>query len=70
MAMQQLSKRSFSEMIDLYKVYLENEKNASAKTIENYSLRLGRFLEFRGDAPVGEISSLDVLEFRTKLLKR
>lgn len=57
-------------MIDLYKVYLENEKNASAKTIENYSLRLGRFLEFRGNMPVGEISSLDVLEFRTKLLKR
>lgn len=57
-------------MVDLYKVYLENERNASPKTIENYSLWLGRFLEYRGDMPVWEITSLDVLDYRTKLLKR
>lgn len=57
-------------MLDLYKVYLEHEKNASPKTIENYSLRLGRFLENRWDVFVTEISSLDVLDYRIKLQKK
>lgn len=57
-------------MIDTYQVYLEHEKNASNKTRENYGLWLGRFLEFIGDIPVTDIKSLDVLDFRTKLLQR
>lgn len=67
---QPLNDRLFSDMVDLYKVYLEHEKNASPKTIENYSLWLGRFLEYKWDIPVSEIKSLDILDFRTKLLKR
>ena len=62
--------RKISQMLDLYKVYLEHEKNASPKTIENYSLRLGRFLENRWDVFVTEISSLDVLDYRIKLQKK
>lgn len=62
--------RKISQMLDLYKVYLEHEKNASPKTIENYSLRLGRFLDNRWDVFVTEISSLDVLDYRIKLQKK
>ncbi len=59
-----------ADMLDTYQVYLEHEKNASPKTRENYGLWLGRFLEFIGDIPVEDIKSLDVLDFRTKLLQR
>lgn len=58
------------DMLDTYQVYLEHEKNASPKTRENYGLWLGRFLEFIGNIPVEDIKSLDVLDFRTKLLQR
>lgn len=62
--------RMLADMLDTYQVYLEHEKNASGKTQENYSLWLGRFLEFIGNIPVENITSLDVLDFRTKLLQR
>lgn len=57
-------------MIDTFQLYLEHEKNASPKTRENYGLRLGRFLEYIGNIPVTEIKSLDVLDFRTKLVRK
>ncbi len=62
--------RMLGDMLDTYQVYLEHEKNASPKTRENYGLWLGRFLEFIGNIPVEDIKSLDVLDFRTKLLQR
>ncbi len=62
--------RSLGDMIDTFQIYLEHEKNASPKTRENYGLRLGRFLEYIGDIPVTDIKSLDVLDYRTKLVKR
>lgn len=62
--------RSLSAMLDTFQLYLEHEKNSSAKTRENYGLWLWRFLEFIGDIQVTEIKSLDVLDFRTKLIKR
>ena len=57
-------------MIDTFQLYLEHEKNSSPKTRENYGLRLGRFLEYIGNIPVTDIKSLDVLDFRTKLVKK
>jgi site-specific recombinase XerD len=57
-------------MLDTFQLYLEHEKNSSTKTRENYWLWLGRFLEFIGDIQVTDIKSLDVLDFRTKLVKR
>lgn len=62
--------KMLADMLDTYQVYLEHERNASPKTRENYGLWLGRFLEFSGNIPVEDIKSLDVLEFRTKLLQR
>jgi site-specific recombinase XerC len=62
--------RSLASMLDTFQLYLEHEKNASPKTRENYGLWLGRFLEYIGDISVTEIKSLDVLDFRTKLVKK
>jgi site-specific recombinase XerD len=62
--------RQLADMIDTFQIYLEHEKNASPKTRENYGLRLGRFLEYIGNIPVMDIKSLDVLDFRTKLVKK
>lgn len=62
--------RSLGGMLDTFQLYLEHEKNASPKTRENYGLWLGRFLEYIWDIPVTDIKSLDVLDFRTKLVKR
>ncbi len=57
-------------MIKKFQTYLEYEKNVSPKTYENYTLRLGRFLQHTGDVNVKEITSLDVLDFRQQLTKR
>ena len=62
--------RTLSSMLDTFQLYLEHEKNASPKTRENYGLWLGRFLEHVGNIPVVDIKSLDVLDFRTQLVKR
>lgn len=62
--------RTLAAMLDTFRLYLEHEKNASPKTRDNYGLWLGRFLEYMGDVPVTEIKSLDVLDFRTQLVKR
>lgn len=62
--------RSLADMLDTFQIYLEHEKNASPKTRENYGLRLGRFLEYIGNISVTDIKSLDVLDFRTKLVKK
>lgn len=61
---------SLSSMIKKFQTYLEYEKNVSPKTYENYTLRLGRFLQHTGDVNVKEITSLDVLDFRQQLTKR
>ncbi len=55
---------SLSKSIDLYLKYLKYEKNASFKTIENYSHYLNRFLEFSGDISISEISPFLILNFR------
>lgn len=54
-------------MIKKFQTYLEYEKNVSPKTLENYTLRLGRFLQHVGDINVKEINSLEVLDFRMAL---
>lgn len=56
-----------SEHIDIFATYQRYEKNASPKTLENYTLRLTRFLQFRGDNDVTTLKSLDVLKYRKYL---
>lgn len=59
-----------SGLLDLYLNYLDLEKNYSPKTIENYKLWIGRFIDFLGDVYPGDITSLNVLSFRNILRKR
>ena len=49
--------------------YLQYEKNVSTKTIENYSLRLNRFLEFCGDIEITKVNRMQLLEYRMALHK-
>lgn len=58
-----------SNLIDKYIYYLEYEKNASPKTIENYSLWLNRFLNYVGDVEVTEIKAMQILDYRIALHK-
>lgn len=56
-----------SDHIETFMTYLQYEKNASKKTIENYWLRLQRFLSFWGDHDVTTLKSMDVLKWRKYL---
>ena len=47
--------------------YLQYTKNASPKTIENYSLWINRFIAFMGDIEVNQVKSMYVLDFRMHL---
>jgi site-specific recombinase XerD len=62
-----MNKLALSEAIDWYLNYLKYEKNASPKTLENYSHYLNRFSEFVGDISVEEISPFLILNFRKYL---
>ncbi len=53
-----------SEGIEWFLNYLKYEKNASWKTLENYSHYLKRFYEFTGDISTEEISPFLILKFR------
>lgn len=56
--------------IDMFLEYCEIEKNVSPKTLENYQLWLRRFDEFCEWIALDNISSFDVLRFRSALLKQ
>jgi len=58
---------SLSNLIDKYVFYLEHEKNVSPKTLENYTLRLNRFLEFIWDLEVEKLKNMQVLDYRMSL---
>lgn len=47
--------------------YLKYEKNASPKTIINYSLRLKRLIEFVGDIKISELNRMQLLDYRMAL---
>lgn len=53
--------------MEKYIFYLQYEKNVSPKTIENYSLRLNRFLEFCGDQEINKINRMQLLDYRMAL---
>jgi len=57
-------KNAMSEYIDIFLTYLQYEKNTSPKTIENYGLRLKRFMLHHGDCDVCSIKAMDVLIYR------
>lgn len=50
--------------------YLQYTKNASPKTIENYSLRVNRFIEYVWDVDADQIKMMHIQDFRTFLIKQ
>lgn len=58
---------NLSALLDYYISYLELEKNASPKTVENYTLWINRFVEFTKDADIKDIKKFTVLDFRRHL---
>lgn len=62
-----VSSTIISSLIEKYMYYLQYERNVSPKTMENYSLRLNRFLEFCGDVEISKINRMQLLDYRMAL---
>lgn len=63
-------KKTLSDYIDLFMDYLRDAKNASPKTIENYSLWLNRLVDYVWDIDIKELTSLMFLDYRMYLSKK
>lgn len=57
----------FESLLEKFLYYLEFEKNTSPKTIENYSLRLNRFVNYIWNIDVREIKTMQILDYRMYL---
>jgi len=64
-----ISSTIISSLLEKYMYYLQYEKNVSPKTMENYSLRLNRFLEFCGDIEIDKVNRMQLLDYRMALHK-
>ncbi len=65
-----MTHKTLTDYIDLFLDYLQEAKNASPKTIENYSLWLNRLVKFFGDVDISIITSLGLLDYRMHLSKK
>ena len=61
---------TLSSNLERFVNYLQYTKNASPKTIENYSLRVNRFIEYIWDVDASEIKMIHIQDFRTSLIKQ
>ena len=59
-----------SSHLERFVNYLQYTKNASPKTIENYSLRVNRFIEYIWDIDASDIKMMHIQDFRTHLIKQ
>ena len=59
-----------SSHLERFVNYLQYTKNASPKTIENYSLRVNRFIDYVWDMDASEIKMIHIQDFRTSLIKQ
>ncbi|AKH32757.1 Tyrosine recombinase XerC [candidate division SR1 bacterium Aalborg_AAW-1] len=65
------SQQPLSSYLELFFHYLAESKNSSPKTIENYALRLGRFVEFLGpELTPNQLIAFHILNFRLHLKKK
>lgn len=64
-----IQSHTLSNLIDKYTYYLTYEKNVSKKTIENYTLRLNRLVDFLGDITIEKLNRMQVLDFRIELTR-
>ena len=60
---------TLSAHLDRFVNYLQYTKNASIKTIENYSLWVNRFIEYIGDVDASQIKMIHIQDFRTYLTR-
>ena len=61
---------ALSANLERFVNYLQYTKNASPKTIENYTLRVNRFIEYIWDVDASQIKMIHVQDFRTYLIKQ
>ena len=61
---------SLSSNLERFVNYLQYTKNASPKTIENYSLRINRFIWYVWDIDASDIKMMHIQDFRTYLVKQ
>ena len=61
---------TLSSNLERFVNYLQYTKNASPKTIENYSLRVNRFIDYVWDIDANQIKMIHVQDFRTALIKQ
>ena len=61
---------NLSAHLERFVNYLQYTKNASPKTIENYSLRVNRFIDYIWDVDASEIKMIHIQDFRTYLVKQ
>ncbi len=61
---------NLSSHLERFVNYLQYTKNASTKTIENYSLRINRFIEYIWDEDASKIKMIHIQDFRTYLIKK
>ena len=61
---------NLSAHLDRFVNYLQYTKNASPKTIENYTLRISRFIQFVWDVDASQVKMLHIQDFRTFLVKQ
>ena len=61
---------TLSSNLERFVNYLQYTKNASSKTIENYSLWINRFIEYVGDIDASQIKMIHVQDFRMSLIKQ
>lgn len=59
-----------SSHLERFVNYLQYTKNASPKTIENYSLWVNRFIDYIGDIDANDIKMMHIQDFRTYLIKQ
>lgn len=61
---------TLSSHLERFVNYLQYTKNASPKTVENYTLRVNRFIEYIWDVDASEIKMLHIQDFRMYLIKQ
>lgn len=61
---------TLSSHLERFVSYLQYTKNSSPKTIENYSLRINRFIDYVWDIDASEVKMIHIQDFRAHLIKQ
>lgn len=62
--------QKLSDYTDLFLHYMEDAKNSSPKTLENYSLWLNRLIEYTDDMDLSDVKPLILLNYRSHLKQK